>query len=264
VVQDLKEKKDMADFHKAYKISMGNAGGYVFDPNDLGGETYRDISRKFNPQWSGWALVDATKKSHGGSLPKNYTDATLDASAEAFYKVQFWDVMYGDKIKTQEIANIIFDNELAGPGRARDMAEKILNDVYKKSFALDGKFQPETIDAINSVPQKTFFELYKQYRIAFFKFSAGALPKDHSLYNFFYGYNKASEASKAQRNTMYLNGWLNRVNKYTSDLISDIIDTASKNKGPIITILFFLVAGTVIAVTENPIKAKIKQLFNRA
>jgi lysozyme family protein len=29
------------------------------DPRDAGGQTCWGISRRYNPQWTGWALVDA-------------------------------------------------------------------------------------------------------------------------------------------------------------------------------------------------------------
>ena len=40
----------MADFNDAFDETMGHEGGYVNDSNDAGGETYRGISRRFNPQ----------------------------------------------------------------------------------------------------------------------------------------------------------------------------------------------------------------------
>lgn len=39
----------MADFQESFRIAMGHEGGYSKDPDDAGGETYKGISRKFNP-----------------------------------------------------------------------------------------------------------------------------------------------------------------------------------------------------------------------
>ena len=52
----------MADFHKALKRTAKYEGGYVNDPADAGGETYKGISRRANPKWDGWQLIDAHKK----------------------------------------------------------------------------------------------------------------------------------------------------------------------------------------------------------
>jgi lysozyme family protein len=35
----------MADFKQAYQLVLQNEGGYVNDPNDPGGETYKGVAR---------------------------------------------------------------------------------------------------------------------------------------------------------------------------------------------------------------------------
>ena len=47
----------MANFNQAFKKVMSAEGGYVNDPDDPGGETYKGVARKMNPRWSGWAIV---------------------------------------------------------------------------------------------------------------------------------------------------------------------------------------------------------------
>lgn len=54
----------MADFKTAYKKIEAAEGGYCFDPDDAGGETYKGISRRANPNWNGWISIDAIKKAH--------------------------------------------------------------------------------------------------------------------------------------------------------------------------------------------------------
>ncbi|MFM7564688.1 MAG: glycosyl hydrolase 108 family protein, partial [Planctomycetota bacterium] len=39
----------MADFAIAFDETMINEGGYVDDPDDRGGETYRGVARRFHP-----------------------------------------------------------------------------------------------------------------------------------------------------------------------------------------------------------------------
>jgi lysozyme family protein len=95
----------MAVFTPAFNLSKVNEGGYVNDPRDLGGETYRGVARKFHPNWSGWAVIDAMKKTK--PIPKFYTDATLDKHAEAFYRKEYWNNMLGDLINDQQNAQQI-------------------------------------------------------------------------------------------------------------------------------------------------------------
>ena len=47
----------MADFVNYFPLLLTNEGGYVFDPHDPGGETWRGIARAFNPKWTGWPLL---------------------------------------------------------------------------------------------------------------------------------------------------------------------------------------------------------------
>ena len=52
----------MADFKEAFELTLAHEGGYVKDPDDRGGETYKGIARRYNPGWSGWARIDKAKK----------------------------------------------------------------------------------------------------------------------------------------------------------------------------------------------------------
>ena len=45
-------------FKEAFKKTRGHEVGYVNDPLDKGGETYNGISRKYNPDWTGWEILD--------------------------------------------------------------------------------------------------------------------------------------------------------------------------------------------------------------
>ena len=51
----------MANFDAAYQKTAAHEGGYVNDPDDAGAETYKGISRRFNPSWIGWAKIDEMK-----------------------------------------------------------------------------------------------------------------------------------------------------------------------------------------------------------
>ncbi len=51
----------MADFKTAIEATLKAEGGYVNDPDDPGGETYKGIARNRNSKWSGWTHIDLLK-----------------------------------------------------------------------------------------------------------------------------------------------------------------------------------------------------------
>lgn len=99
----------MADFIQAYRKLLPVEGGYVNHPSDRGKETYKGISRRFHPQWKGWAIIDALRKEPG--FPKNLTNhPVLQELVQSFYKSEFWDKLQGDRINEQRIADELFDS----------------------------------------------------------------------------------------------------------------------------------------------------------
>ena len=94
----------MADFMRSFEITIKNEDGYSNDPNDVGGETYKGISRRFNPSWEGWSIINKLKKSN----LENYE--ILQNKVKSFYEFMYWDRIQGDLIPNQEIANELFDN----------------------------------------------------------------------------------------------------------------------------------------------------------
>lgn len=51
----------MAKFNLAFSKMLSHEGGYINDPDDLGGETYKGIARNSHGAWSGWTLIDQFK-----------------------------------------------------------------------------------------------------------------------------------------------------------------------------------------------------------
>lgn len=98
----------MAEYSKAFEKTMGHEGGYSYDPDDTGGETYRGISRRWFPDWEGWVLIDKYRtQSH---FPDSLRlDQKLNILVQKFYKVQFWNRFQGDSIDNQFVAEEIFD-----------------------------------------------------------------------------------------------------------------------------------------------------------
>ena len=145
----------MANFGKAYQTTMDHEGGYAKDADDLGGETYRGIARKFNPGWAGWAKIDKAKRNRGfpSSLDR---DTTLQADVAAFYKQHYWDKFQGDAIPNQAIAHELFDTGVnLGIARAVEFLQRALNVLNRneKLYAAlvpDGLFGPKSLAAIRA------------------------------------------------------------------------------------------------------------------
>lgn len=100
----------MANFNEEFEKLIFIEGGYVNDKDDAGGETYLGISRKFNPDWQGWKIIDSEKKKGikdiTSRLKKN---DVLTEEAKHLYKMSYWDVMELDDIPSQSIAHQLFD-----------------------------------------------------------------------------------------------------------------------------------------------------------
>ena len=98
----------MAQFSAALLVVLAHEGGYGNDPKDSGGETYKGIARNRQAQWAGWSLVDVYKQKPG--FPANLEKSpVLQTEVSKFYKTSFWDVLLGDQIVNQAVAESIFD-----------------------------------------------------------------------------------------------------------------------------------------------------------
>jgi lysozyme family protein len=145
----------LANFNEAYNITLKHEGGYVNDPTDVGGETYKGVSRRYHPSWSGWTIVDGYKNKPG--FPNSaYGDKQLEEMVKSFYKSNFWDVNILDQFKSQNIADEMFDTGVnMGTFRAATFLQRALNvlnnngKVYE-NVVEDGKIGPRTIKAVDS------------------------------------------------------------------------------------------------------------------
>ena len=146
----------MPDFLEAYKITMGHEGGYSSDPDDAGGETYKGVSRRYNPQWEGWKIIDDMKQHADfpkilNSLPQ-LQDCVYD-----FYKKDYWDSNRLDEIDSQEIANEMFDTAVnMGRVRAAKFLQESLNYLNRNEkvypdLAVDSHIGPATLRALDYI-----------------------------------------------------------------------------------------------------------------
>ena len=120
----------MADFKKAFENTSSHEGGWVNDPDDSGGETYKGIARNIWPKWEGWEIVDEFKI-YKNSLGTMETHAVLQKMVYDFYFVNFWKPIEGYNIQNQQIAETIYDFGVnAGPGTSKALAKAANGDSY--------------------------------------------------------------------------------------------------------------------------------------
>ena len=91
-------------------VILLNEGGYVFDPQDNGGETYAGVARHFEGNWSGWTIIDKIKQSRQIKINEKLSEIP-DCMLANFYANNYWNKVKGDDIAklNPELALHVFD-----------------------------------------------------------------------------------------------------------------------------------------------------------
>jgi lysozyme family protein len=142
----------MADFKPIFKQMLLNEGGYKLHEvkNDRGGRTYAGISEKYHPDWPGWELIN-----------QGIFDQRLHELVHLFYTEKYWDLVKGHHIKSQEIAESLFDFAVnAGVKTAIRLAQVVVGATP------DGIIGQQTIAALNKCPPPIFISNFALSKIA--------------------------------------------------------------------------------------------------
>ena len=139
-------------FEKAITLVLKHEGGYVNDPNDLGGETKYGISKRSYPHLDIKTL-------------------TVEQAIE-IYRRDWWDkYRYGD-IKDQDVATKVFDLSVnMGPATAHRLLQEALV-FLDYPVEIDGIIGPQTIAAANKADPRRLLQVLRwlaahhYYRIA--------------------------------------------------------------------------------------------------
>jgi lysozyme family protein len=134
----------MADFEIAYKLTAINEGGYTDNADDNGNWTGAK---------KGVGVLVGTN--HGISAPVlqkhlGRTPTVADMknilidTVKAIYKKNYWNVIRGDEMTRQNVANSVYDSAVnMGCGRAIKLAQKAAG------LPETGKMNNQTIKALN-------------------------------------------------------------------------------------------------------------------
>lgn len=181
----------MAQIKNALELTLKYEGDYSKDKDDTGGETLFGISRKNNPTWQGWAIIDEIKKKNFGLMKPESVNEFKKSHFDLvtnLYKTNYWDKCKLDDVKSQEIANQIFDIAVnMGVNKASKLLQEILG------VTVDGIIGSQTIEKLNSHPNINFVNNnLVQHRIS--------------------GYFAIYVLNLSQ--SKFLRGWINRASGY--------------------------------------------------
>lgn len=166
----------MANFNISYELTKKEEGGYANIQGDNGGETMWGIARNF---WGEdkrlrqfWKELDFYKDgmSDYKGTPKYYErlndlsngNTLMVKISKDFYREEFWHKMKGEFIKSQKVANNLFDFFVNAGKNAIKVAQRELG------VTADGIFGPKSLEAINNADNNFNDKLY-QARVNYYK-----------------------------------------------------------------------------------------------
>lgn len=205
-IQEKLRGKYGEDYVRCLIFTMNSEGAYSYREADTGLQTYKGISRKWNPKWIGWAIVDkALEKYPELKIPYKKPPASihklnfeLNVNEELEYLIyDFYYENYYTKCGAWNIggklAVVLFDMAtLQGVRRASKSLQKCLNIHFKTNLVVDAVIGSGTIKVLNEVIQDKGLEAVLDRLIYEMK-------------------DNLVEASKLNNNIVFLGGWMNRV-----------------------------------------------------
>lgn len=135
----------MAYFLTAFNRTEKNEGKDIWTKvdGDSGGETWSGISRKSNPSWSGWKILDQIKNKKNG---QKISTPELEERKQSLYRTNYWNPIWGDEIKNQKVANDLYDTAVnMGPSTSIKLSER------QFGMKETGRMSDELLNKLNSV-----------------------------------------------------------------------------------------------------------------
>ena len=174
----------MADIMKLAPFILSWEGGFVNDPDDLGGATNKGVTI------STWKQCGYDKDGDGDVDVLDLKLITEKDMINYILKPHYWDRWKADQIKNQSVANILVDWVWASGAYGIKIPQQILG------VTTDGVVGPKTIVALNAQNPKVLFDKIMQERVAFIDRICTSRPA----------------------NKKFKKGWLNRLNAIKFEL----------------------------------------------
>lgn len=176
--------------------TLKHEGGYANIPGDNGGETYRGISKRSNPDWEGWPILNSLKPLRNGDILNN---VALNTAVANVYWKKYFQAKSFHLLDSLSNAINLFDFAVLG-GYSGTKIQQLLNEKFNKNLIVDGVVGAKTIAAINSVPSYDFSNAVIELRKSFVSSIVANNPSQ----------------------IKFKNGWLNRLNNLKDQLTKPI------------------------------------------
>ena len=175
----------MSSFDLAIPVILKHEGGWVDDPNDLGGETNFGISTLIiqrmqrDDKLSDEAMEKLLGIKPGTLFKQNYLKTengfTKDSAAK-IYRKYFWDQPGYGNIVDQNMATKVMDVAVnCGEPRAERMLQLAANSLGAK-LQVDGNMGPKTLAVVNSLDPKKLVVAMKDEQVKYYNAIVAARP----------------------------------------------------------------------------------------
>ena len=205
-IQEKLRGKYGEDYVRCLIFTMNAEGSYSYREADTGLQTYKGISRKWNPKWIGWVIIDKALEKYPelkipykkppASIHKLNFELNVNEELEALIYDFYYENYYtkcGAWNIGGKLAVVLFDmSVLSGVRRASKSLQKCLNIHFKTSLVVDSQVGATTIKVLNEVIGSKGLDLVVDKLIY--------EMKDNLI-----------EASKLDGNAPNLAGWMNRI-----------------------------------------------------
>ncbi len=132
---------------KILPFTLNREGGYANVSGDNGGETYRGISRRKWPNWSGWVTVDKVKPAHNKVIPE------LEEEVKRFYWQNFFSNRGFQHCNDHGTALALFDFAMNG-GFSSVQFFTEFNKKFSKNIPVNSVVNAESLKLVNAANQK--------------------------------------------------------------------------------------------------------------
>lgn len=136
--------------------TLKHESGYANIKDDKGGETYRGITRKNNPEWTGWTYIDDYKFPKNNFveqvkvIPHKHIFPELEESVANLYWEKYFYSKGFHNIDNVEIATLLFDFSVHG-GYSHKGLQALLNAKFGANISpLADNFGQMTAKAVNA------------------------------------------------------------------------------------------------------------------
>jgi lysozyme family protein len=133
--------------HLILPVTLRFEGGYANVPGDRGGETYQGISRRFNPDWPGWTILDRYKPLTRGDM---VNDTGLKIAVADLYFDKYFQKNQFHKFRFVLPALMGFDFAVHG-GYNPEGLQNVLNTRFGQNLKTDGIIGDVTLTALNAI-----------------------------------------------------------------------------------------------------------------